>query len=60
MSLPQYMRLKNIQDEVIKMDRYIKVLANTYTPEELNADPNWRELIHMHTSLSKFMPHASR
>ena len=58
--MPQYLRLKTIQDEVLKMDHYLKVLAKTYSPEELNSDPNWKELLQMHSALSKFLPNGTK
>ena len=55
-SIPQYIRLVNLQDATIEMDRYMKQLAMKFSPQVLMTDPSWRELVLIYRSLEKLLP----
>ena len=57
-SIPQYMRLVNLQNAVIEMDIYMKNMAKKFSQEVLMADPSWRELVVISHSLKKLLPEA--
>lgn len=60
MSIPQYMRLINLQNATIDMDKYMKNLAKKFSPKVLMADPSWRELVLIYRSLEKLLPDEIR
>ena len=55
-SYPQYLRLKSIQAEVIRMDQTIRMYAATHTLKELNQNPHWLELVDLYESMKKILP----
>ena len=55
-SYPQYLRLKSIQAEVIRMDQTIRQYAASHTLEELNQNPHWLELVDLYESMKKILP----
>ena len=55
-SYPQYLRLKSIQAEVIRMDKTIRKYAAAHTLEELNQNPHWLELVDLYESMKKILP----
>lgn len=55
-SYPQFLRLMAIQREVIRMDKVIKSMMQTYDPEELAQNPYWIELLDLFASLEKMLP----
>ena len=59
-SVPQYVRLVNLQEATIEMDRYMKKLAMKFSPRVLMSDPSWRELVLIYRSLEKLLPEEVR
>ena len=55
-SMPQYLRLKALQNKVIKLDKVIKAVQARYTHQELELLPQYARLIALHRSLSPFLP----
>ena len=55
-SIPQYVRLVNLQNFAIQMDRYMKKLAAKLSPNDLMNDPNWMQLVLIHKSLGNLLP----
>ena len=55
-SYPQYLRLKAIQAEVIRMDQMIRRMAKSHTIDELNQNPHWLELVDLYESMKKILP----
>ena len=55
-SYPQYLRLKSIQAEVIRMDQMIRRMAQSHTIDELNQNPHWLELVDLYESMKKILP----
>lgn len=59
-SFPQYIRLKNIQEQVIQMDSKMKLLAAKHRHEDLAKDPHWMELVKLHLVTRKMIPEDQR
>ena len=59
-SIPQYMRLVNLQDAVVELDRYMKVLAIRFGPKILKNDQSWKELVKIYHSLKSLLPQEVR
>ena len=55
-SLPQYMRLKALQDKVIKLDKVMRKLADQVPMEKLQESPKWLNLVEMRQKLQKLLP----
>jgi hypothetical protein len=55
-SYPQYLRLKSIQAEVIRMDVMIRSMIGKYDLKELAANPHWVELVDLYESMKKILP----
>ena len=55
-SYPQYVRLRRIQREVIRMDRLIRELSSAHDREVLERNPHWRELLALYDALKKMLP----
>ena len=55
-SYPQYLRLKSIQAEVIRMDKMIRSMVGKYASDELDANPHWAELVDLYDSMKKILP----
>jgi hypothetical protein len=55
-SYPQYVRLRSIQREVIKMDRIIRRMMRTHAPLELAQNPLWIELLELYDATKKMLP----
>ena len=56
-SYPQYLRLKIIQKEVIRMDQLIRFAMRTQDIRKLAKDPYWYELLEMYDAMKKMLPH---
>ena len=55
-SLPQYMRLKALQDKVLKLDKVMRKLADQVPMEKLQESPKWLNLVEMRQQLQKLLP----
>ena len=55
-SYPQYLRLKAIQKEVIKMDQMIRFMVRQHKPAELAKNPYWMELLELYDAMKKMLP----
>ena len=55
-SYPQYLRLKNLQERVIKMDQTLSKIASVVPKEKLMSHPKWNKLVKLHASLRKVLP----
>ena len=55
-SYPQYLRLKNLQERVIKMDQTLAKIASVVPKEKLKSHPKWNKLVKLHASLRKVLP----
>ena len=55
-SYPQYLRLKSIQTEVIRMDKMIRSMLARYKLRELEANPYWIELVDLYETMKKILP----
>merc|ERR1712018_186826 len=55
-SYPQYLRLKSIQTEVIRMDRMIRSMLARYKLRELEANPYWIELVDLYETMKRILP----
>ena len=55
-SYPQYLRLKSIQAEVIRMDKMIRSMTGKYDLQELASNPHWVELVDLYESMKKILP----
>eukprot|EP00095_Tigriopus_kingsejongensis_P011783 maker-scaffold119_size336447-snap-gene-2.28 protein:Tk11783 transcript:maker-scaffold119_size336447-snap-gene-2.28-mRNA-1 annotation:"hypothetical protein" len=55
-SYPQYIRLRNIQREVIRMDKVIRRMRQTRDPMELAQNPHWTELMELYDALKSMLP----
>ena len=56
MSFPQYVRLKQIQNEAIKMDQLIRALKKIFSPEELANNAHYQELLKLYNPLKQILP----
>ena len=55
-SYPQYLRLKSIQGQVIRMDKMIRNMLSQHPLSELTGNPHWEELIEMYRIMKKILP----
>ena len=55
-SYPQYLRLRALQEKVIKLDQLMWKMLRMYPMSELNKMPKWHTLVSLHTSLKKMLP----
>jgi hypothetical protein len=55
-SLPQYMRLMELQQKVMKLDTVLRRLSTGVDPEKLAASTKWNKLVSMRQSLQKLLP----
>ena len=55
-SLPQYLRLMELQEKVLKLDHVMRRLSDGVDPEKLDASPKWGQLVSMRQSLQKLLP----
>ena len=55
-SYPQYLRLKSLQERVIKMDQTLSKIASVVPEEELATHPKWNKLVKLYASLRKVLP----
>ena len=55
-SYPQYIRLRNIQREVIKMDQMIRRMVRTHSLADLAQNPHWMELLELYDAMKKMLP----
>lgn len=55
-SLPQYLRLMELQEKVIKLDTVMRKLSDGVDPEILASSAKWNQLVSMRQSLQKLLP----
>ena len=55
-SYPQYLRLKSIQAEVIRMDKMIRSMVDRHALSELALNPHWSELLELYENMNKMLP----
>ncbi len=55
-SLPQYRRLKELQDKVIKLDTVMRRLSEEVDPRTLGTSEKWNKLLSMRQSLQRLLP----
>ena len=55
-SYPQYLRLKNLQKEVIKMDQMIRHMVKVHDINQLASNPYWIELLELYDAMKKMLP----
>ena len=55
-SLPQYLRLMELQEKVLKLDQVMRRLSDGVDPEKLAASAKWGQLVSMRQSLQKLLP----
>ena len=52
----QYLKLKSIQRNVIRMDKMIRNMLHKHTLMELAGNPSWEELMELYQIMKKFLP----
>lgn len=57
-SLPQYYRLMELQEKVMKLDAVMRKLEEDVSPEKLESSGKWNKLVSMRQSLQKLLPQA--
>ena len=55
-SLPQYLRLMELQEKVIKLDTVMRKLSDGVDPQVLASSAKWNQLVSMRQSLQKLLP----
>ena len=55
-SLPQYLRLMELQEKVLKLDQVMRKLSDGVDPDKLAASAKWGQLVSMRQSLQKLLP----
>ena len=55
-SLPQYLRLMELQEKVMKLDSVLRKLSDGVDPEKLAGSSKWNQLVTMRQSLQKLLP----
>ena len=55
-SLPQYLRLMELQEKVLKLDQVMRRLSDGVDPDKLAASAKWGQLVSMRQSLQKLLP----
>jgi len=55
-TFPQYIRLKRLQHEVIKMDQVIRALLVLFPTDELEEQVEFQELVRLYKPLVKLLP----
>lgn len=55
---PQYLRLKSLQNRVIKLDQLIEKLRSSYPNHILEQMPKWHQLKMAHKALSGMLPES--
>lgn len=55
-SYPQYLRLRLLQEKVIKLDQVMRQMLSIYPIEVLESNPRWNTLVSLHSSLKKVLP----
>ena len=56
MSLPQYYRLMELQEKVMKLDAVMRKLSADVSPDQLASNQKWNQLVSMRQSLQKLLP----
>ena len=52
----QYLKLKSIQRNVIRMDKMIRNMLHKHTLMELAGNPRWEELVELYQIMKRFLP----
>lgn len=55
-TLPQYMRLKSLQDKAVRLDMVMQKMSNSQSIENLNRIPKWHSLVELHAGLKHMLP----
>ena len=55
-SLPQYLRLMELQEKVMKLDMVMRKLSQEVGIEKLENSPKWAQLVDMRQSLQRLLP----
>ena len=55
-SLPQYLRLMELQEKVLKLDLVMRKFSDGVDPDKLAASSKWGQLVSMRQSLQKLLP----
>ena len=55
-SLPQYLRLMELQEKVLRLDQVLRRLSDGVDPEKLAASAKWGQLVSMRQSLQRLLP----
>ena len=55
-SLPQYYKLKALQEKVLKLDKVMRKLSYGVPEEKLNQSPKWLQLVRMRNAMQKLLP----
>lgn len=55
-SLPQYYKLKALQEKVLKLDKVMRKLSDGVPTEKLNQSRKWLKLVGMRNSLQRLLP----
>jgi len=55
-SLPQYYRLMELQEKVMKLDAVMRKLSTDVSPDQLASNQKWNQLVSMRQSLQKLLP----
>ena len=55
-SLPQYLRLMELQEKVLKLDAVMRKLSDGVDPDKLAASTKWNQLVSMRQSMQKLLP----
>ena len=55
-SYPEYVRLKKIQNEAIKIDQVVRALLCVFNEEELTQNPDYQKLLRLYEPLKPILP----
>ena len=55
-SLPQYLRLMQLQEKVLKLDAVMRKLSEDVDASKLASSSKWNQLVSMRQSLQKLLP----
>jgi len=53
---PQYLRLKTLQERVIRLGQVIRKLEASYPMSKLETMPKWHNLVNMYNNLKGMLP----
>ena len=56
MSYPEYIRLKKIQNEAIKIDQVMRALLCVFNEEDLTRNTNYQKLLRLYGPLEPILP----